>query len=194
MSELTKKALSRTLKSLLEEMPLNKITVGLITKQCGVNRQTFYYHFKDVPDLVAWAFTQEARETFNEFKDKNVTWEAGFVALFDLLLREKRFILNVYHSVSLEILQEYIYLLAYPSLKEAIDSSPRNAMLNETEKKFAADFYKYALSGIILNWIKGGMRQDPEQIATMTFEMFKKHPDIELTMEVKLDEGIPGKR
>lgn len=192
MSDLTKKALSRTLRNLLEEIPLSKVTVALVTKECGVNRQTFYYHFRDIPDLVGWTFTQEAKETFAEFKDKNVSWEEGFLALFDLLLRDKRFILNVYHSVSLEILQDYIYLLAYPSLLEAIERSPKNAFLSKEEKVFAADFYKYALSGIVLNWIKGGMRQDPKQVASMTFEMFKKHPDIELTMEVnKLYERIP---
>ena len=50
MSEITKKALATSLKKLLSKKELSKITITNITKDCGVNRQTFYYHFKDVYD------------------------------------------------------------------------------------------------------------------------------------------------
>ena len=37
---------------MLLQKPLNKITINDITEDCGVNRMTFYYHFKDIYDLV----------------------------------------------------------------------------------------------------------------------------------------------
>ena len=52
MSQTTKRALEASLKKLLLEKPLNKITINDITEDCGVNRMTFYYHFKDIYDLV----------------------------------------------------------------------------------------------------------------------------------------------
>ena len=52
MSEITKKALATSLKKLLSKKELSKITIANITNDCGVNRQTFYYHFKDVYDLL----------------------------------------------------------------------------------------------------------------------------------------------
>lgn len=174
MSSLTKQALSHALKNLLLEKPLNRITVGDIATECGVNRQTFYYHFRDVPDLVGWTMAQDAKNTFLTFKNKDFSWEEGFSALFDLMLEDKRFILNIYHSVSLEVLTEYIYKLCYPSIKKAVDNSPSSSLMNDSERKFAADFYKYALTGIILNWIKGDMREDPKRIVAMTIRMFEK--------------------
>ena len=42
---------------LLDERPFTKITVKDVVLKCGVNRNTFYYYFRDLPDLaeaVAW--------------------------------------------------------------------------------------------------------------------------------------------
>ena len=60
MSQTTKRALEASLKKLLLEKPLNKITINDITEDCGVNRMTFYYHFKDIYDLVDWILVEDA--------------------------------------------------------------------------------------------------------------------------------------
>ncbi|MEG1430525.1 MAG: TetR family transcriptional regulator, partial [Oscillospiraceae bacterium] len=59
MSQTTKKALAASLVRLLSEKPLDKITVVDIAEDCEVNRQTFYYHFQDIYDLVEWYFMSE---------------------------------------------------------------------------------------------------------------------------------------
>ena len=66
MSEITKKALAQALKELLSKKELSKITIKNITDYCGVNRQTFYYHFKDVYDLIEWIYTSEVIEIEGE--------------------------------------------------------------------------------------------------------------------------------
>ena len=55
MSQVTKRALEASLKNLLLKKPLSKITINDITEDCGINRMTFYYHFKDIYDLVEWS-------------------------------------------------------------------------------------------------------------------------------------------
>ena len=55
MSNITKQALEASLKRLLLQKPLTKITIADITEDCGVSRMTFYYHFQDIYDLVEWA-------------------------------------------------------------------------------------------------------------------------------------------
>ena len=59
MSQTTKRALSASLKKLLAKKPLDKITVTDIAEDCEVGRQTFYYHFQDIYDLMEWTFTEE---------------------------------------------------------------------------------------------------------------------------------------
>ena len=65
MSEITKKALATSLKKLLSKKELSKITISNITDDCGVNRQTFYYHFKDVYDLLEWIYLNEVIQPMN---------------------------------------------------------------------------------------------------------------------------------
>lgn len=48
MSQITKYALENSLKNLLLQKPLDKITISDITDDCGISRMTFYYHFKDI--------------------------------------------------------------------------------------------------------------------------------------------------
>ena len=60
VSQTTKRALEASLKKLLLQKPLNKITINDITEDCGVNRMTFYYHFKDIYDLVDWIMVEDA--------------------------------------------------------------------------------------------------------------------------------------
>ena len=60
MSQVTKRALEASLKNLLLQKPLNKITIADIADDCGINRMTFYYHFKDIYDLVEWCCEEDA--------------------------------------------------------------------------------------------------------------------------------------
>jgi AcrR family transcriptional regulator len=65
----------------LLQKPLDKITVIDIVTDCGVNRQTFYYHFQDIYDLIEWLFLDEASVALAGQKTYE-TWEQGFLARF----------------------------------------------------------------------------------------------------------------
>ena len=77
MSQVTKRALEASLKKLLLERPLDKITVTDIAEDCGINRMTFYYHFRDIYDLVEWACQEDARRILDG-KHTYTTWQQGF--------------------------------------------------------------------------------------------------------------------
>ena len=59
-AEKTRQMLAQALKELMKTSPLEKISVGDITQQAGVGRNTFYYHFKDKYALVNWIFETES--------------------------------------------------------------------------------------------------------------------------------------
>ena len=52
MANFTKKAIKESFIRLLKERPLSKITVQVIADDCGINRNSFYYHFQDIPALI----------------------------------------------------------------------------------------------------------------------------------------------
>lgn len=164
MSSLTtKKAIAYTFKDLLKEKPFNKITISDIAKKCDINRQTFYYHFQDIKDLVEWICLNEV-DNILEKKDECEKWEDKFLLIFKIIEEEKLFVKNIYQSVSVEVLRSNLYRLVYPIIYSEIIEKSKGKNLREEDKKFITDFYKYAFVSIVLEWIANGMHENPETI------------------------------
>ena len=163
MSQVTKRALEASLKNLLLKKPLEKITISDITEDCGINRMTFYYHFKDIYDLIEWCCVEDAKKAL-EGKKTYDTWQQGFLQIFEAVLDNKPFILNVYHSVSREQVEIYLYKLTYDLLIGVVEEKSAGMNVRDEDKKFIADFYKYAFVGLMLDWVKRGMKDDSHGI------------------------------
>ena len=165
MSEITKKALATSLKKLVSKKELSKITVVDITKDCGVNRQTFYYHFKDINDLMEWIYTNEVIQEIEE-KHKNTyqTWQQGFYYIFEYVSKNKGFVKNTYNSASRDFFLKFIYNQTDTFLLNVINEQSKNVTIKEEDKKFIADFYKYGFVGIVQEWIESGMKENPEKL------------------------------
>ena len=161
MSQITKRALAESLKKLLLEKPLDRITVSDITEDCGVSRMTFYYHFKDVYDLIEWTWLQEAERALDGQKTYD-TWQQGFLQIFQLVQENRAFVMNLYHSISREQVERYLYRLTYQLLIGVVEEKSAGMSVLDEDKKFIADFYKYAFVGLMLDWIRGGMKGEPQ--------------------------------
>lgn len=166
MSELTKKALSNTLKSLLQEKPVNKITISELCEKTGIRRQTFYYHFSDLRELIEWTCYVEVESVLKENRHY-ASWEAGFYDIFKLAKEEKSFIMNIYHGVSVSLLQDYICHLTYPLLKRVVDEVAKSLAIDdvsETDKEFVERFYTISFVDIFISWVDKDMKEDPKAI------------------------------
>ncbi len=163
MSQITKRALETSLKNLLLQKPLNKITISDIANDCGINRMTFYYHFKDIYDLIEWICNEETARAINGKKTYE-TWQQGFLQTFQMVLQNKPFISNVYHSISREKIEDYFYAITFNLLIGVVEEKAAGMSVTESEKKFIADFYNFAFVGLLLDWIKKDMREDPQLI------------------------------
>lgn len=163
MSQMTKRALAASLKKMLLKKPLNQITILDITSDCGVNRMTFYYHFQDIYDLVEWTCEEEARQALDGKKTYH-SWQEGFRNIFEAVRENRPFILNVYHSVSREQIERYLYRLVYELIRGVVEEQGAGMTVREEDRQFLCNFYKYAFVGILLNWIQSDMKEDPQEI------------------------------
>ncbi len=163
MSQVTKRALEASLKNLLLKKPLSKITINDITEDCGINRMTFYYHFKDIYDLIEWSCIEDAKKAL-EGKKTYETWQQGFLQIFEAVQENRPFILNVYRSVSREQVEIYLYKLTYDLLIGVVNERSAGMNIREDDKEFIANFYKYAFVGVMLDWVKNDMKEDTKQI------------------------------
>ena len=172
MSQVTKRALEQSLKNLLLKKPLNKITVADIADDCGINRMTFYYHFKDIYDLVEWSCLEDAKRALDEKKTYD-TWQQGLLQIFEAVQENKPFIMNVYRCVHAEQVEKYLQPLVDGLLIGILDEESRGMTIRDEDKQFIAQVYSYIFIGLMLDWIKDNMREDPRQIVERLARLIK---------------------
>lgn len=179
MAKLTQRAMAESLKKLLSQKTLDKITVKEITDDCGVKRQTFYYHFKDIYDLLEWTFIQEGEQ----FIDRDricETWQDVYLEVFRYIEKNRNFTINAYNSVGREHLERYLYQIVYDLIARFIHQMDKEGKISRDDRDFICDFYKFGLVGIILEWLGRGMKEDPQVITGKLTRLLRRHIETDL--------------
>ena len=161
MSNTTKIALEASLKKLMLQKPFDKITINDLTKDCGISRMTFYNHFKDIYDLVEWSCEEDGKQALQNNNTYD-TWQEGLYQIFQAVLANKPFILNVYRTVSREQIENYLFGLTRDLIENVVEEKSVGREVSLEDKLFIAGFYKYSFVGIMLDWIKQGMKEEPQ--------------------------------
>lgn len=171
-SLITKKALANSLKELMKDISLNKISVKQIVEDCGLNRQTFYYHFQDIFDLIEWIYRTEAVESISQYRSYD-TWTDGFYKIFIYIEDNKAFCLNTLNSLGRNHLDMYLYAVTNELLMGVVNEVSCNMNVNEEDKKFIANFYTHAFTGLVIQWMKEGMKENPKVIIEKLSELIE---------------------
>lgn len=159
----TKLALEASLKNLLLKKPVDKITITDLTNDCGITRMAFYYHFKDIYDLIEWSCYEDASKAL-QGKKTYETWQEGLMQIFEAVMENKPFIMNVYHTLSREQIENYLFHLTRDLIMNVILECSKGLNIKSEEQSFIADFYKYSFVGVMLDWIKKGMKENYHEI------------------------------
>jgi AcrR family transcriptional regulator len=163
MASYTKQLIINTFIQLLNERPLDKITVKDIVAICGINRNTFYYHFVDIPSLVEEILqTEEEKVLLGHMQMEQ--WEESFITAARFALENKKAIYHIYHSVSRENFERYLNHIAEDVMTRFVDRVSQGKCIAPEDKSLIVRFYRSALSGMILDWLNSGMSYDPEQV------------------------------
>ena len=160
MSEITKHALEDSLKTLLLRKPFNKITIGDLTKECGINRMTFYYHFSDMHHLLSWIILDEVHQLL---LDTNI-YPEGFIRLLHKTKEDQVYIMNVFHSLHQEEFQSYLSPMIQGLLQMKIEEEADSMIIQDSDKEFIARFYSYCVVGLLIDWMNDDMRENPKRL------------------------------
>ena len=157
MASSTKEALGAALKQMLVVKPIEKITVKDLVEICGVNRQTFYYHFDDVYDLLEWVFEDDA----NRVLPQEVVyehWREDVILFFTYLQDNSSFALNIYNSQSRTYMLRYYKRRLQSCIRSfaVIVCETRN--IDRADFEFVVELYANLIVGIISQWLDRGMQ------------------------------------
>lgn len=165
MPQTTKRLLADTLIELLSQKPLDKITVKELVEKCHVNRQTFYYNFQDIYDLVGWIFTEKASAMLPKTE---ADWRGSLGEVLQSMLENKRLILNAYHALDYLLTQRYLAEWLRPTMAQIVEEQSRGHNIIEEDREFIVEVYVFGMIGIVMNWVEHGM----DELVPRNFDKF----------------------
>lgn len=163
-SLITKKAIAKALKQICLEKPFDKISIADITTACGLNRQTFYYHFQDKYELLSWIYYNENFAIITD--DINFdNWDEKILSMLKIMEQEKHFYINTIKEQE-KTFESYLFEMSKALFLEAIEALDQRKKLDPEEKVFDAEFYAYGICGVIISWAAGGMKLPSNLVAS----------------------------
>ncbi|HHV30217.1 MAG TPA: TetR family transcriptional regulator [Clostridium sp.] len=164
--ELTKQLIAQTLKKLMLNTPLDKISVQEIVDACGLNRKTFYYHFQDKQALVCWIFDTEFASLTDVNQDNSV-----FDELVEHLYKNRDFYVAALTSNVQNNLSEHFFRIIYESIKEKAEDVLGDNKIAPAEFNIIIDYFTNAIVGSITQWARGGMKSPPYEYRTSFYPL-----------------------
>lgn len=161
MANFTEQAIKKTFMELLAEYPISQITVKEIVARCGINRNSFYYHFQDIPALVESIVTEVADSIMEQYSTID-TMEMGFRAALDFVRQNQKALLHIYYSANRDIFEHYLWKVCEYVVTAYAERVPLSTELSAFDRETIRKMYMCQCFGIAIYWLEFGRKEDPE--------------------------------
>ncbi|NLC66879.1 MAG: TetR family transcriptional regulator [Clostridium sp.] len=152
----TKIALANSIKKLMENKPVDSISIKEITDSCRLNRKSFYYHFKDKYDLVNWIFYTEFVMTVIDGKVRN---QELLERVCFYLYENKTFYINAFEIKGQNSFSDYFIEIIEPVIAVYVED-----LFKEMEnKEFFTVYFANAARSSITKWLLDEKDLPPEK-------------------------------
>ena len=176
LSHRTKAALADALKQAMAKKSLNKITIRELIETCNINRQTFYYHFADIYDLMKWTYKQDAA-TLLKGRENVLLWQDGLLQLLRYLNENRAVCLCALRSVGREHIHQMLYNDLYELIHQTIADMGKELNVPADQKDEHIDmltqFCIAALIGLMECWLDETIAKTPEELAAFADDMIR---------------------
>lgn len=156
---------------LLEEKPLSKITVKDIVERCQINRNTFYYHFQDIPLLLEC--------TVQDWGNRIVADHSRFGSPIDCIApfaeqaaQKKRALLHIYRSVQRERFLPTLDRISLSIVTDYVDNVTKDLTVPADDRVLLIRYYKCVLNGVLLDWLEHDMDYDLKAATVRLCKLF----------------------
>lgn len=162
MLQKTKKVIMEAFLELIREQTLDKISVKDIVEASGINRNTFYYYYKDLYDLIDDVFLTKTKQVLTRQQQYD-TWLEEFREMSSFLIEHRQSISHIYYSKSRDVLERYIFTISGEMIRSYIEKLPESEEVCEEDRNFVCSFYSFSMVGMMLSWLKGDMQVETEE-------------------------------
>lgn len=172
MSASTKEMIFKTFLEILKTKPFDKITVRDIVEACNINRNTFYYYYSDIYELLEEIFKMEFSEMVANHSN-GFRWLVGFSRMIETSYNNKKIINNICASRSHEYLENYMFKSCRTIMSDYIHELCEGRNIDDANMEFIISFYQYAIIGTLSEWYRTGMPDPPEKILRQFLMVFE---------------------
>lgn len=145
----TEHKLAEALREMMQETPLDEISVVTLTKKCRIYRQTFYYHFHDIYDLLTLVYLDE--------RIKNISYVKSLKDLVVVIYRyyeaNAAFVDASLNSAGKDLFQEFIYNNCYSTILKLVNETKDNKRILSNDRKSIARFFALAYAHSIVYYL-----------------------------------------
>lgn len=163
ISNFTKKAIKQTFIALLNKKPLPQITVKDIVEECGINRNSFYYHFQDIPTLIDELITEETDRLIVDYSplDPLETWLTNAIhAAMDL----RETILNIYRYMDRSVFESYLWRICDKIISAYTKNELTKTSFSEKDREIIEHLFRCECFGFLIEWLNGEMTDYSDEV------------------------------
>lgn len=181
---MTKKALAKSLKKLMEKSALDKISIREIVEDCGVNRKTFYYHFENIYDLVNWMFEEEAIESVKKY-DFIRDYEDAVRFSMNYIEENEHVVNSALDALGRDELKKFFYNNFVGNMRSIVGEFSKDMFIPKDYIDFLINFYTESFASLLIDWIRNRSERDKEKyIQYISLALFESiRPDLERAHE-----------
>ncbi len=159
MNNLTKQAIAASLGKLLQERPIAQISVKDVCADCGLNRQTFYYHFQDIYDLLFWMVRKDIAAYYHAQQIIPANMSDYLYSLFGYCQEHSRLVRHAYNSANRIRYETAFRDESEPLLRRKLESYENFRLLSKEDADMLISFYAYSAAALFFRWVESGMPQ-----------------------------------
>ena len=163
MANFTKQAIKAAFLELLDEKPLNKISVRDIVERCGINRNSFYYHFQDIPELISWVIereTERLRSKAEAQEDPEKRLKFFFAVSLNAMPYIRQSMLTNYRDEIGRILLAHFRRM----IEESAEGKELAHRCSQAEFDLIIRYHSMAILGILASWSEEDTKHQDEVV------------------------------
>ena len=146
-----KETIAEAARKLLTEDKVKKLTVKDIVEECHITRQTFYYHFEDIPHMLEWIMERESEKLRENFPDTSMN-EDNFRYFFRLALNALPHVKKAMESNYAQELEILIDRQIQLMFRQMVEEHKLYQGLSEEELEIVRRYHSRAILGILREW------------------------------------------
>ena len=152
--QITKRAITESFRALLAVKPLDKITVRDIVEDCGLTRNTFYYHYEDIYDLLSDVLESEIERALS-VPAGGASWETMLLDMLSFLIDSPQIGRHIFQSKCQDAMRVYLSKVISELSDRYIEQNVRDLDYSQQDRKLICDICCHARYGLREEWLTG---------------------------------------